>query len=249
MWEDYPLLPQTGGYCMAKHGKKYTEATKLIDIEKLYDPEEAIEIAKKTATAKFDETVEVAVKLGVDPKHADQQVRGAVVLPFGTGKTKRVLVFAKGDKAKEAEQAGADFVGAEEIVTKIQGGWTDFDVAVATPDMMALVGRLGKILGPKGLMPNPKVGTVTPDLTRAINEIKAGKIEYRTDKAGNIHAPIGKVSFENEKLLKNFQALIDILIKVKPAAAKGQYMRNISVSTTMGPGVRVNPLKAPGKKE
>jgi large subunit ribosomal protein L1 len=234
---------------MAKHGKKYTEAIKLIDIAKLYDPEEAIELVKKTATAKFDETVEAAINLGVDPKHADQQVRGAVVLPFGTGKTKRVLVFAKGDKAKEAEAAGADFVGAEDMVTKIQGGWTDFDVAVATPDMMALVGRLGKILGPKGLMPNPKVGTVTVDVTRAINEIKAGKIEYRTDKAGNIHAPIGKVSFDNEKLLKNFRTLIDILIKVKPAAAKGQYMRNISVSTTMGPGVRVNTLKAPGKKE
>jgi large subunit ribosomal protein L1 len=234
---------------MAKHGKKYTEAIKLIDIAKLYDPEEAIELVKKTATAKFDETVEAAINLGVDPKHADQQVRGAVVLPFGTGKTKRVLVFAKGDKAKEAEAAGADFVGAEDMVTKIQGGWTDFDVAVATPDMMALVGRLGKILGPKGLMPNPKVGTVTVDVTRAINEIKAVKIEYRTDKAGNIHAPIGKVSFDNEKLLKNFRTLIDILIKVKPAAAKGQYMRNISVSTTMGPGVRVNTLKAPGKKE
>lgn len=234
---------------MAKHGKKYTEAIKLIDIAKLYDPEEAIELVKKTATAKFDETVEAAINLGVDPKHADQQVRGAVVLPFGTGKTKRVLVFAKGDKAKEAEAAGADFVGAEDMVTKIQGGWTDFDVAVATPDMMALVGRLGKILGPKGLMPNPKVGTVTVDVTRAINEIKAGKIEYRTDKAGNIHAPIGKVSFDNEKLLKNFRTLIDTLIKVKPAAAKGQYMRNISVSTTMGPGVRVNTLKAPGKKD
>lgn len=234
---------------MPKHGKKYVEAAKLIDRDKLYDPEEAVELVKKTATAKFDQTVEVAVKLGVDPKHADQQVRGAVVLPFGTGKTKRVLVFAKGEKAKEAEVAGADFVGAEDMVEKIQGGWTDFDVAVATPDMMGLVGRLGKILGPKGLMPNPKVGTVTLDVTRAINEIKAGKIEYRTDKAGNIHAPIGKVSFDNEKLLANFRTLIDTLIKVKPAAAKGQYMRNISLSTTMGPGVKVNPLKAPGKKE
>lgn len=234
---------------MAKHGKKYSEALTLIDQTKLYDPEEAIALVKKTAIAKFDETVEAAIKLGVDPKHADQQVRGAVVLPFGTGKTKRVLVFAKGDKAKEAEAAGADFVGAEDIVAKIQGGWTDFDVAVATPDMMALVGKLGKILGPKGLMPNPKVGTVTPDVTRAISEIKAGKIEYRTDKAGNIHAPIGKVSFESEKLVANFQTLIDILIKVKPAAAKGQYMRNISVSTTMGPGIRVNPLKSSGKKE
>lgn len=234
---------------MPKFGKKYTEAAKLIDRDKLYDPEEAMEIIKKTASAKFDESVEVAVRLGVDPKHADQQVRGAVVLPYGTGKTKRVLVFAKGEKAKEAEAAGADFVGAEDMVEKIQGGWTDFDVAVATPDMMGLVGKLGKVLGPKGLMPNPKVGTVTLDVTRAINEIKAGKIEYRTDKAGNIHAPIGKVSFDGEKLLKNFSTLIDQLIKVKPAAAKGQYMRAITLSTTMGPGVPVNPLKAPGKKE
>jgi ribosomal protein L1, bacterial/chloroplast len=234
---------------MPKHGKKYVEAAKLIDADKLYDPEEAVELIKKTANAKFDQTVEIAVKLGVDPKHADQQVRGAVVLPYGTGKTKQVLVFAKGEKAKEAEAAGADFVGAEDMVEKIQGGWADFDVAVATPDMMGMVGRLGKILGPKGLMPNPKVGTVTLDVTRAINEIKAGKIEYRTDKAGNIHAPIGKVSFDNEKLLKNFQTLIDTLIKVKPSAAKGQYMKNISLSATMGPGVRINPLKAPGKKE
>lgn len=233
---------------MPKFGKKYQEAAKLIE-DKVYDADEAIELAKKTATAKFDETVEVAVKLGVNPKHADQQVRGAVVLPHGTGKTKRVLVFAKGDKAKEAETAGADFVGAEELVQKIQGGWADFDVAVATPDMMGTVGRLGKILGPRGLMPNPKVGTVTLDVTRAINEIKAGKIEYRTDKAGNIHAPIGKVSFDSAKLLDNFQALIDILVKVKPAAAKGQYMRAITVSTTMGPGIKVNPLKVSGKKD
>ena len=234
---------------MAKQGKKYAEAFKLIEKDKFYDPEEAIELVKKTATAKFDETVEVAFRLGVDPKHADQQVRGAVVLPFGTGKTKRVLVFAKGEKAKEAEIAGADFVGAEDMVAKIQGGWTDFDVAVATPDMMGVVGRLGKILGPKGLMPNPKVGTVTLDVTRALNEIKAGTIEYRTDKAGNIHAPIGKVSFDSEKLEKNFRTLVDTLIKVKPSAAKGQYMRSITLSTTMGPGVRVNVLKAPGKKE
>ena len=234
---------------MAKQGKKYAEAFKLIEKDKFYDPEEAIELVKKTTTAKFDETVEVAFRLGVDPKHADQQVRGAVVLPFGTGKTKRVLVFAKGEKAKEAEIAGADFVGAEDMVAKIQGGWTDFDVAVATPDMMGVVGRLGKILGPKGLMPNPKVGTVTLDVTRALNEIKAGKIEYRTDKAGNIHAPIGKVSFDSEKLEKNFRTLVDTLIKVKPSAAKGQYMRSITLSTTMGPGVRVNVLKAPGKKE
>lgn len=234
---------------MPKNGKKYTEAAKLIDENKLYDPDEAIELVKKTASAKFDEIVEVAVRLGVDPKHADQQVRGAVVLPHGTGKTKTVLVFAKGDKAKEAEAAGAEFVGADDMVTKIQGGWTDFDVAVATPDMMGTVGKLGKILGPKGLMPNPKVGTVTMDITRAINEIKAGKIEYRTDKAGNIHAPIGKASFDAEKLLQNFQTLIDTLQKAKPAAAKGQYMRNVSLSTTMGPGIRVNTLKVHGKKE
>ncbi len=231
---------------MPKFGKKYQEAAKLVE-DKLYDPQEAIELAKKTATAKFDETVELAVKLGVDPKYADQQVRGAVVLPHGTGKSKRVLVFAKGDKVKEAEAAGADFVGSDELVAKIQGGWADFDVAVATPDMMGTVGRLGKILGPRGLMPNPKVGTVTLDLTRAINEIKAGKIEYRTDKAGNIHAPIGKVSFDAEKLMENFQTLIDTLNKVKPATAKGQYMRSVSVSTTMGPGIKVNPLKVSAK--
>lgn len=235
---------------MPKFGKKYQEARKLIEKHKLYEASEAIELVKKTATAKFDESVEVAVRLGVDPKHADQQVRGAVVLPYGTGKTARVLVFAKGEKAKEAEEAGADFVGAEDLVTKIQEGWTDFDVAVATPDMMGVVGKLGKILGPKGLMPNPKVGTVTLDVTRAVNEIKAGKIEYRTDKAGNIHAPIGKVSFEAEKLLANLHTLIDTLVKVKPAAAKGQYLRGITLSTTMGPGVKVNPLRATaGQKE
>lgn len=234
---------------MPKFGKKYQEAQKLIDKQKLYEAEEAVELVKKTATAKFDESVEVAVRLGVDPKHADQQVRGAVVLPHGTGKTSRVLVFAKGEKAKEAEAAGADYVGAEDLVAKIQGGWTDFDVAVATPDMMGTVGKLGKILGPKGLMPNPKVGTVTLDITRAVNEIKAGKIEYRTDKAGNIHAPIGKVSFDADKLLANLHTLIDTLLKVKPSAAKGQYMRAITLSTTMGPGVRVNPLRASGKKE
>jgi large subunit ribosomal protein L1 len=230
---------------MPKHGKGYQEALKLVDQDKLYEPEEALEIVKKMASnAKFDQTVEVAVRLGVDPKHADQQVRGAVVLPHGTGKSRRVLVFAKGEKAKEAELAGADFVGAEDMVEKIQGGWTDFEVAVATPDMMGTVGRLGKILGPKGLMPNPKVGTVTLDVTRAVNEIKAGKIEYRTDKAGNIHAPIGKVSFESAKLLENFRTLIDTLVKVKPAAAKGQYMRSITLSSTMGPGVKINQLKA-----
>lgn len=235
---------------MPKFGKKYQEAAKLVDKDTLHDVDAAMDLVKKTASAKFDETVEVAVKLGVDPKHADQQLRGAVVLPHGTGRTKRVLVFAKGEKAKEAEVAGADFVGAEELVTQIQGGWAEFDVAVATPDMMGLVGRLGKILGPKGLMPNPKVGTVTLDVTRAVNEIKAGKIEYRTDKAGNIHAPIGKVSFDAEKLLENYQTLVETLIKAKPSAAKGQYIRSITFSTTMGPGVKVNPLKPiPGKKE
>ena len=224
---------------MAKFGKKYQEAAKLVEADKLYEVAEAFELVKKIVTAKFDETVEVAVKLGVDPKHADQQVRGAVVLPHGTGKSKSVLVFAKGEKAKEAEAAGADVVGAEELVQKIQGGWTDFDVAVATPDMMGTVGRLGKILGPRGLMPNPKLGTVTMDLTKAISEIKAGKVEYRTDKAGNVHCPIGKASFDAEKLQQNFQALIDTLIRVKPAAAKGQYIRSITVSATMGPGVPV----------
>ena len=229
---------------MAKLSKKYQEASKLVEENKLYDLAEAIELVRKTSVTKFDATVEVAIKLGVDPKYADQQVRGAVVLPHGTGKSKTVLVFAKGDKVKEAEAAGADFVGAEDLVAKIQAGWTDFDVAVATPDMMGLVGRLGKVLGPKGLMPNPKVGTVTLDVTRAINEIKAGKIEYRTDKAGNIHAPVGKVSFDESKLLENVQTLIETLIKVKPSGAKGQYVRTITLSTTMGPGVKVNAVKA-----
>ncbi|WP_019878837.1 50S ribosomal protein L1 [Succinispira mobilis] len=229
---------------MAKLSKKYQEASKLVEENKLYDLAEAIELVRKTSVTKFDATVEVAIKLGVDPKYADQQVRGAVVLPHGTGKSKTVLVFAKGDKVKEAEAAGADFVGSEELVAKIQAGWSDFDVAVATPDMMGLVGRLGKVLGPKGLMPNPKVGTVTLDVTRAINEIKAGKIEYRTDKAGNIHAPVGKVSFDESKLLENVQTLIETLIKVKPSGAKGQYVRTITLSTTMGPGVKVNAVKA-----
>ena len=227
---------------MAKAGKKYQEAAKLLEAGKMYTVDEALELVKKTATAKFDETIELHVRLGVDPKYADQQVRGAIVLPHGTGKSKRVLVFAKGDKVAEAEAAGADFVGSDEIATKIQGGWCDFDVAVATPDMMGTVGRLGKILGPRGLMPNPKLGTVTMDITKAIKEIKAGKVEYRTDKAGNIHVPIGKASFDNEKLIQNFQTLIDTLNKVRPAAAKGQYMRSVTVSATMGPGVPVNPL-------
>ena len=234
---------------MAKHGKKYQESAKLIEADKIYEAEEAIALIQKMPSVKFDATLEVSVKLGVDPKHADQQVRGAVVLPNGTGKTKRVLVFAKGEKAKEAELAGADFVGAEDMVEKIQGGWTDFDVAVATPDMMGTVGRLGKILGPKGLMPNPKVGTVTMDVTRALNEIKAGKIEYRTDKAGNIHAPLGRMSFETEKLLQNYFTLIETLVKAKPSAAKGTYVRNITLSSTMSPGVPVNTLKLTAKKD
>ena len=224
---------------MAKAGKKYQEACKLVEAGKLYTAAEAMDLVKKTATAKFDESIELHVRLGVDPKYPDQQVRGAIVLPNGTGKSKRVLVFAKGEKVKEAEAAGADFVGSDEIVQKIQGGWLDFDVAVATPDMMGTVGRLGKILGPRGLMPNPKLGTVTMDLQKAISEVKAGKVEYRTDKAGNVHVSIGKASFDAEKLQQNFQALIDTLIRVKPAAAKGQYIRSITVASTMGPGVPV----------
>lgn len=224
---------------MAKAGKKYQEACKLVEEGKLYTAAEAMDLVKKTATAKFDESIELHVRLGVDPKYPDQQVRGAIVLPNGTGKTKRVLVFAKGEKVKEAEAAGADFVGSDEVVQKIQGGWLDFDVAVATPDMMGTVGRLGKILGPRGLMPNPKLGTVTMDLQKAISEVKAGKVEYRTDKAGNVHVVIGKASFDAEKLQQNFQALMDTLIRVKPAAAKGQYIRSVTVSATMGPGVPV----------
>lgn len=228
---------------MPKHGKKYEEALKQVNRDHLYDPTEAIDLVKKTATAKFDETIEVAVKLGVDPRHADQQVRGAVVLPHGTGKTKKVLVFAKGEKAKEAEAAGADFVGDDDLVAKIQGGWFGFDVAVATPDMMGTVGKLGRLLGPKGLMPNPKTGTVSFDVARAINEIKAGKIEYRVDKTSIVHAPVGKASFDAEKLEENFRTLIETLIKVKPAAAKGTYLKSITVSSTMGPGIKINPLK------
>ena len=224
---------------MAKAGKKYQEACKLVEAGKRYTAAEAMDLVKKTATAKFDESIELHVRLGVDPKYPDQQVRGAIVLPNGTGKSKRVLVFAKGEKVKEAEAAGADFVGSDEIVQKIQGGWLDFDVAVATPDMMGTVGRLGKILGPRGLMPNPKLGTVTMDLQKAISEVKAGKVEYRTDKAGNVHVSIGKASFDAEKLQQNFQALMDTLIRVKPAAAKGQYIRSVTVSATMGPGVPV----------
>jgi len=227
-----------------KRGKKYKESLKLVDKFKLYDPAEALELTGKTAKAKFDETVEAHIKLGVDSRHADQQVRGAVVLPHGTGKKVRVLVFAKGDKAKEAEKAGADYVGAEDIVAKIQNeNWLDFDVAVATPDMMGVVGRLGKILGPKGLMPNPKAGTVSMDIAKAIADIKAGKIEYRLDKTNIIHCPIGKVSFGVGKLQENFRTLMEAVIKAKPAAAKGQYLKSVTVSSTMGPGIKVNPQK------
>ncbi len=224
---------------MAKKGKKYRAAAELIEVGKLYEVEEAVDLVKKTSTAKFDETIEMHVRLGVDPKYNDQQVRGAVVLPNGTGKSKRVLVFTKGEKVKEAEDAGADYVGSDELIEKIKGGWFDFDVAVATPDMMGVVGRLGKLLGPRGLMPNPKLGTVTMNIAQAVSEQKAGKVEYRTDKAGNIHCPIGKASFENNKLAENYQTLLDTLIRVKPAAAKGQYVRSITLSSTMGPGVAV----------
>ena len=228
---------------MPKHGKKYVEARKKVDSTKLYEVDEALTLVQETATAKFNETVEVAFKLGVDPRHADQQIRGAVVLPHGTGKSRTVLVFAKGEKAKAAEAAGAEFVGAEDMVATIQAGWFGFDVAIATPDMMGVVGKIGRLLGPKGLMPNPKTGTVTMDVTKAVNEVKAGKIEYRVDKAGIIHAPIGKAKFEHEKLVENFNTLTDILVKAKPAGVNGQYIKSVTVSSTMGPGVKINPLK------
>lgn len=227
-----------------KRGKKYTEAAKLIDREVQYDVAEAIDLVKKTAVAKFDETVEAHVRLGVDGRHADQQVRGAVVLPHGTGKSVRVLVFAKGDKVAEAEAAGADYVGGEELIPKIQNdGWFEFDVVVATPDMMGVVGRLGRVLGPKGLMPNPKAGTVTMDVTKAVNDIKAGKIEYRLDKANIIHCPVGKASFTAEQLTDNFNTLMDAIIKAKPSSAKGTYMKSVTIASTMGPGIKVNTLK------
>lgn len=225
-----------------KRSKAYQEALKKVDSHHLYDPAEAMQLVKEMSSTKFDETVEVHIKLGVDPRHADQQVRGTVSLPHGTGKTRKVLVFAKGEKQKEAENAGADYVGAEELAEKIQGGWFDFDVAVATPDMMAVVGKLGKILGPRGLMPNPKAGTVTFDIERTIKELKAGRIEYRVDKTAIIHAPIGRVSFEIEKLMDNLNSFAEALIKARPAAAKGQYMRSVTVCSTMGPGVKINPL-------
>ena len=226
-------------------GKKYQDSVKLIEKNNLYDINEALDLVIKTSKAKFDETVEVHVKLGVDSRHADQQVRGAIVLPHGTGKVARVLVFAKGDKVQEAEAAGADFVGGEELIPRIQNdGWFDYDVVVATPDMMGVVGRLGKVLGPKGLMPSPKAGTVTADVTKAVNEIKSGKVEYRLDKTNIIHCSVGKVSFGVEKLSENFKALLGAIIKAKPAAAKGQYIRSLTVASTMGPGVKINPAKA-----
>ena len=224
-----------------KKGKKYTEAAKLIDRTMAYDPAEAVALVKKAATAKFDETVEAHIRTGCDGRHAEQQIRGAVVLPHGTGKTVRVLVFAKGDKANEAEAAGADYVGGEELIPKIQNdGWFEFDVVVATPDMMGVVGRLGRVLGPKGLMPNPKAGTVTMDVTKAVNDIKAGKIEYRLDKANIIHVPVGKASFTEEQLDENFQTLMDAIVKAKPSAAKGQYLKSVVIASTMGPGVKIN---------
>ena len=227
-----------------KRGKKYVEAAKLVDRTVQYDPVEAIDLVKKTAVAKFDETIEAHIRLGVDGRHADQQVRGAVVLPHGTGKKVRVLVFAKGDKVAEAEAAGADYVGGEELIPKIQNdGWFEFDVVVATPDMMGVVGRLGRVLGPKGLMPNPKSGTVTMDVTKAVNDIKAGKIEYRLDKANIIHCPVGKASFTAEQLNDNFNTLMDAIVKAKPASAKGQYMKSVTITSTMGPGVKVSTVK------
>ena len=227
-----------------KHGKKYMETAKAVDRAKLYDPDEAIALAKKSAVAKFDETIEAHIRTGCDGRHADQQIRGAVVLPHGTGKQVRVLVFAKGDKVAEAEAAGAEFVGGEELMHKIQSeNWFDFDVVVATPDMMGVVGRLGRVLGPKGLMPNPKAGTVTMDVTKAVKDIKAGKIEYRLDKTNIVHAPIGKASFTEEQLSDNFQTLMGAINKAKPAAVKGQYLKSVTLTSTMGPGVKVNPIK------
>ncbi|MEZ3446248.1 MAG: 50S ribosomal protein L1 [Lachnospiraceae bacterium] len=227
-----------------KHGKKYNESAKLIDRATFYEVEDAVALAKKSAVAKFDETVEVHIRTGCDGRHAEQQIRGAVVLPNGTGKTVKVLVFAKGDKVAEAEAAGADYVGGDELIPKIQNdGWLDFDVVVATPDMMGVVGRLGKVLGPKGLMPNPKSGTVTMDVTKAINDIKAGKVEYRLDKTNIIHCPIGKVSFSEEQLTQNLNTLLDAIVKARPSALKGQYLRSITLSSTMGPGVKVSVAK------
>ena len=225
---------------MAKHSKRYKETREKVDSDNLYNPQSALELVKETSTANFDETVELHVKLGVDPKHADQNIRGTVVLPNGTGREVKVAVFAKGEKVKEAEEAGADIVGSDELAEKIEGGWLDFDIAVATPDMMSVVGKLGRILGPQGLMPNPKAGTVTFDLGKAIKDIKAGKIEYRVDKAGIVHLPIGKVSFSAEELLENFKVIMDTLVRERPAAAKGKFLKSVVVTSTMGPGVKVN---------
>jgi len=231
---------------MGRHGKRYLTAVKQVVARQQYAPEEAVRLVQATASAKFNETIEAHVRLGVDPKQADQQVRGTVVLPHGTGKSVRVLAFAKGDKAREAETAGADFVGVEDVIEKIQGGWMDFDIAVATPDVMNLVGRLGRVLGPRGLMPNPKAGTVTMDLARAVREIKAGKIEFRLDKAGIIHVPLGKAKFTHAQLVENLAALVDAVARARPAAAKGQYVRSLVISSTMGPGIHVDPSKAQG---
>ncbi|MEI3607898.1 50S ribosomal protein L1 [Pseudogracilibacillus sp. SE30717A] len=225
---------------MKKRGKKYQEAAKLVDRNKTYGIEEAVSLLKEASKANFDETVEVAFRLGVDPKKADENIRGAVVLPHGTGKTQRVLVFAKGEKIKEAEAAGADYIGDQDIISKINNGWFDFDVIVATPDMMAEVGKLGRVLGPKGLMPNPKTGTVTFDVEKAVNDIKAGKVEYRVDKSSNLHVPIGKISFDNEKLIENFATIVETIVKVKPQSSKGTYLKNVAVTSTMGPGIKVD---------
>ena len=228
---------------MPKHGKKYREAAAQVDKSRLYSPQEAVDLLKKISYSAFDGTVEVHMRLGVDPRHADQMVRGTAVLPHGTGRTVRVLVFAQGDKAREAEEAGADYVGAQDLIQRIEGGWLDFDVAVATPDMMPLVGRLGRVLGPRGLMPNPKTGTVTPDVAKAVGEFKGGKVEYRTDRYGNVHVPIGKASFTSEALLENFRAVVDELNRAKPAAAKGRYVKRVTLSSTMGPGIKVDPAR------
>ena len=226
---------------MKKHGKKYRNSVEGVDLDKTYSPAEACELVKKTATKKFDETIDLAVKLGVDPRHADQMIRGAVVLPAGTGKTNRVAVFTRGEKQQEAKDAGADIVGAEDLVEQVQGGMMDFDVVIASPDMMALVGRLGRVLGPRGLMPNPKTGTVTPNVAQAVSDAKGGKIEYRTERAGIVHAPIGKASFAAEDLEKNLQVVINALARAKPASAKGNYMQSVTISATMGPGIKVDP--------
>lgn len=243
MWEGYPDIT-TRRFFRMKRGKKYIEAAKVIERGTLYDKEEAVSLVKKTAVAKFDETIEAHIRTGCDGRHADQQIRGAVVLPHGTGKKTRILVFAKDAKAEEAKAAGADFVGAEELIPKIQNeNWFEFDVVVATPDMMGVVGRLGRVLGPKGLMPNPKAGTVTMDVAKAVQEIKAGKIEYRLDKTNIIHVPVGKASFTEEQLADNFQTLIDAINKARPAAVKGQFLRSVTLTSTMGPGVKINPAK------